>query len=535
MMLKSSNNNLNLNLSLLVFLAIIIIFYQYVGDGTRPGDKGDSLYVIYVIESFYQNLLEQKNFLDLNYMYPIKNNIFFSETMWGSAYLYSFFRFINLDIFTSYNLYFITISILNFFVSFYYIRKFNLSFFSSIIASFIFAFSLPVLSQDIRPHLNARFYTPPCFYYFYHFLSTKETKSLIISLIFLFFQFLASMYHGVFLSTLLISTYFIYFISKKKINYVNILYLQIFKKINFISILLIIFLLSLFIILFYFYFDISLKYQLFRGYPENHLLHPFAFLTSERAFPLDRFRILPTNYSLGEMEFYMGLFIFPIIFFFFKGKVLRKMSLFEKNIFQISLINVFIYLSIFGLSLYMIIYLFPGFSSIRAPSRSFLITLFPLSIFISQVFEKLKKKWKRGWIIIFFILIFEPVISSKSISQISLDKMKINQTIDNINYQHKSLTKKNLIVFKHNGNYVQNYHDDLYNILASLKLGNYTFNGYTSFTLNYAIPFASCKHFYEYISHLKEFHKKKNILINEIKNNQIKFVNFSENCKVFFK
>ena len=65
-------------INIVIFISIGVFFWQYTGVYIYPGDTGDTRFSTYLLEYFYHALTSQKlKFTSLNYLYPLKDNIFF--------------------------------------------------------------------------------------------------------------------------------------------------------------------------------------------------------------------------------------------------------------------------------------------------------------------------------------------------------------------------------------------------------------------------------------------------------------------------
>jgi hypothetical protein len=94
------------NLIALIIFSIFY-FYQYLVPNKYPGDNGDGKIIIVILENFYLASTEKNfSFTETNFFYPLKNSIFFSETLWGIAWIYAIFRHLNFEIFESFKLIF---------------------------------------------------------------------------------------------------------------------------------------------------------------------------------------------------------------------------------------------------------------------------------------------------------------------------------------------------------------------------------------------------------------------------------------------
>ena len=118
----NSKNFENFIFVFIFFLSTAFLLFRYTYD-SLPGDLGDTIFSIFLLESFHNSIINNNSFTDLPYQFPLKNNIYFSETMWGSAWIYSIFRFIGNNTIDSFKFYFITCSLLYYIVCYFFLRK----------------------------------------------------------------------------------------------------------------------------------------------------------------------------------------------------------------------------------------------------------------------------------------------------------------------------------------------------------------------------------------------------------------------------
>src|SRR4051812_39479388 len=85
-----------------------------------PGDYGDSRFINYVLEHGFKWLKGQDpDFWQANFMYPLQNNIAISDSMAGALPLYALFRFAGINVETSYQLWWLSTCLLNFWCCFF--------------------------------------------------------------------------------------------------------------------------------------------------------------------------------------------------------------------------------------------------------------------------------------------------------------------------------------------------------------------------------------------------------------------------------
>src|SRR5665213_3238316 len=103
------------------FTALGLIGYDL---SNIPGDLGDARFNMYILEHGYQFITHQvTNYWGAPFMYPFKEAIGYSDNLLGTMPIYSIFRFISFDRETSFQLWIITICILNFSTAFYVMNK----------------------------------------------------------------------------------------------------------------------------------------------------------------------------------------------------------------------------------------------------------------------------------------------------------------------------------------------------------------------------------------------------------------------------
>jgi hypothetical protein len=111
------------------------------------GDLGDSRFVNLLLEHAWK-FVSGSTFLKNNYwtapwnFFPAPNTLLMSEVMGGASWNYSLFRWIGYDPIASYQLWFITSSLINFFAAYTLARVAGFRFSGSIASAWLFAFGL---------------------------------------------------------------------------------------------------------------------------------------------------------------------------------------------------------------------------------------------------------------------------------------------------------------------------------------------------------------------------------------------------------
>lgn len=525
---------------LLLFNVFLISFllYQYTYSGTFPGDTGDTKVVLMMLENFYTSLLiENKSFVNFNILYPIKNTAFFSETMWGVAWIYSIFRYLGFNIYESFNFYFSIVIIINFIISFYVFYKLKLSIISCYCAAFIFSCSLPIIAQDVHFHLFFRAAIPLMILTTLYYFKTRKTIFLTSSLFMLIYQFFCSMYLGVF-SFILFAILFVIKTKPDRFKINNYLF-NIFKELKFYfrnqgkaELIFFWIILSFFFYYCFKYISVKFYYDFSRGLPDKGLLTFQSFFTTTRS-PLIPFVALPKGYPLTEQQAFIGLIPILIFILGLTFKIFKKTNSLNKDILLSSLVLLILFFSIGPINIYFLIYSFPGIDGIRAPSRVILVLLFPIALFIGITLDKLIiKKFKYITLLVLIFSWGEVYISKKSIKDI-----KVERTLDKNYFKTINTPKEeDIFVFKNVDNNGWNIPLDTSVALYAAKQNIKLMNGFTSFVPKGLGKFKTCDDIKSALNYLENY-REKDLTIKSVKGYwRIIPIGFKSSCKnIVFK
>ncbi len=92
--------------------------------------------------------------------YPLKDNLLMSDVLLSSSWNYSSFRWLGLDPATSYQLWFMTSSIVNFLAMFWLSKRLKLRFFGSVLAAWVFAYGMTRGASLVHPQLLPNYFVP---------------------------------------------------------------------------------------------------------------------------------------------------------------------------------------------------------------------------------------------------------------------------------------------------------------------------------------------------------------------------------------
>jgi len=533
----TNKNFFNLIFFFIYIIFFVIFFYQYLGPDKLPGDTGDGKIIIGVLENLYLAFNnEEFSYLKSTFLYPFKNSIFFSETLWGVGWLYLILRELGLDIFSSYKLLFFIVFILNYISCYYCCKKLDLSFKTALFASFLFTFSLPIVAQDSHFSLIFRACIPLCLTNLILYFKTKNSNYVFYFIIFFTIQIFCGIYTSIFLFIVSIVTVIVYTYHEntqiiKELNQEikKIYYDFNFKKKFFIIILsiLIIFYLSQYIL-------VMSVYEFTRGYPDKALINLFSFITTDRSIFWPN-RLIPKGYPVHEQQLYLGisvLIIFMVLIYRFNNlKVDQNLFLMSK----ISLFSILCFFSFFGLSIFFFIHLLPGFNGLRVPSRSILIILFPLSIFLAMGIDKILKQ-KNSYNFLFLSLVIFLLIETSFAKKVTSSIKNENLRTEKLSKYFLNSNKSDILVFKNDkeediGKFLVKEFDITF---LSSRYGIKTLNGWSSFIPQNYHPLNTCDKVKKNLDEISNIYEKKNIKYKKIDYKKLKFIGFSNDCKNIF-
>lgn len=178
-----------------------------------PGDLGDARFNNFILEHDYQYFTgKQAHYWDAPFMYPFKNVIAFSDNLLGSAPIYVAFRAVNFDRETSFQLWLLTLFMLNFCCCYYALFKWSGDNSLSATGAYIFAFSIMLVGNIYNAQTFPRFMVPLIFYWCWKYVQDKKIIYFSGISLGIVFQFYCGMYLGFLLLYSLILFLVAYFI-----------------------------------------------------------------------------------------------------------------------------------------------------------------------------------------------------------------------------------------------------------------------------------------------------------------------------------
>jgi hypothetical protein len=188
---------------LLVFLFGIWYFcFRILGYGLEyiPGDLGDSRFINYLLEHGYTWLSgNTDSFWTAHFMHPFQNSIALSDPMIGTQVFYAPWRAAGIGAETAYQLWWICICTLNFWVAYWSFNKVFRNKLLAALLAWVFAFSVFNLGQLNYMQMIIRFPVALAFYSAYRFTAQTSLKYFGIYCFAVVYQFYCVPYTGFYL------------------------------------------------------------------------------------------------------------------------------------------------------------------------------------------------------------------------------------------------------------------------------------------------------------------------------------------------
>jgi len=165
----------------ILLLGLALVHYRFVlGRGTQiPGGRIDTAFLHYVLEHEYQWLhggIVHQSFWDPAFSYPQRNSLAYSELLIGVLPFYAVWRALGFDPGGSYQLWFVSLSILNFLAMYGFLRKvMELRGLPSALGAYFFAFGSPRVNELQAEHAQLwfQFYVVLAVWFLIRFLQLR--------------------------------------------------------------------------------------------------------------------------------------------------------------------------------------------------------------------------------------------------------------------------------------------------------------------------------------------------------------------------
>lgn len=162
-----------------LFLGLTFTVSSFIGFdfSSFPGDLGDARFNNYLLEHCHKFFIgEHDSFWNAPFLYPEENIITYSDNLVGTAPLYSIFRLLNFSMISAFQLWIISLFILNYYCAYAFFRWLLKNRYSAVIGAFIFAFSIGLHSQISNVQTFPRLFVPLAIWCALLFIKNCEIK-----------------------------------------------------------------------------------------------------------------------------------------------------------------------------------------------------------------------------------------------------------------------------------------------------------------------------------------------------------------------
>lgn len=412
-----------------------------------PGDFGDARFNNYILEHDHNYFIGKVGkYWDASFMYPYSNVIALSDNLLGIAPLYSVFRLFGYDRETSYQLWLLTLFVLNFICCYWVLNRWSNNAALSATGAYIFAFSILLVGNIYNVQTFPRFIVPFVFYWTWKYLSQKQLKYFLFLLFGVVYQFYCGIYLGFFLSYTILFLFIAYIIIYRDVS----LFIQ-FKKIKTTSYHVLVILLAGILLapLMLPYIEISHKLgmrQFQDILPSIPTLRSYFFTSAAPIiwnFLSEHGKVLPIWWChflfIGALP-WLGILCIPAVML--SRKIGSERKRFIAFIAVGCLLSFLFSLNINGFTLYKFIFQLPGFASMRGVNRVINIEVMCFILIFVFVFNEFSKHNRIcKWLVFSFplLVIIDNAINPREImrynkqesqQQIEAIKEKLKQQYD---------------------------------------------------------------------------------------------------------
>lgn len=365
------------------------------------GDYIDSRFINILLEHGYQwSIGNTGDFWNAPYMYPNENVIALSDSMLGTMPFYGIWRLFGIDHETSYQLWWIVICALNYWVTYYVIKRWYNRRDLAMIFAWIFAFTIFNFGQFSYEQMIIRFPIPVVIYGAVRLIQEGKVKHFALLSFGIVYQFYAVMYTGFYLLYFTLLFMLIYMIVTKNYKFFK----PLFKKENLrYTILVAGSALVAMLWLFIPYIEISTKTS-FHPYDsiiqflptvKSYLFpHPSSYLWgfAHEAMKPD-VNAYWLHYTFAGILPLIGIISAPILWIYWKVRSVKPDKLQLAVTITIFVICIFFVRTSDGKSLYFLFYHLPGIGSLRVLNRFMHVGLFFFLLGFILLIKRIPAKW----------------------------------------------------------------------------------------------------------------------------------------------
>jgi hypothetical protein len=496
---------------------------------TMPGDTGDNRFNLLMLEHAFQVINGNASLFNPTFFFPFKFVGGFSDLFVGSLPAYAIPRFLGFGMFISMQFWVVVGLLLNYVTCYFVTRRLKLAYLPAMVASLIFTFGLPTLSQQGHLQLLWRFGIPLSTYYLIQILEKITFYRCILLVGFISHTFLCNVYSGSFnLIWLSVLAFFIK-ISKKetlKFDFVP-------TKKNPLLLLFSLTCVTLFLYTYWFYWIAQKTFNIQRPLSEMLYFSPrptswYSSYTSLIWAPISR--LIPQNDGYWENQLFIGIGSTALLLFFLKRLFAGEATVLEKLLSK-STITLVIAVTVSGhLSLFMITHFIPGLSAMRVPGRIILVLLFPIGILVAAGLSAIPQQQFRR--VLLLILLASDLVFTNSYQSTITEWVERPQLLISRNLEAMNEYPRAVPIFLPKEGEAWSSKNVLDGMFAASLLGKPTLNGYSGFTPIWSPTPANCEGVYNWLNVNRASLTMKNQVNNDLFEKQILSMNESSFCLI---
>jgi len=475
-------------------LGLYFITFSVVGFDFAffPGDFIDGRFNNYILEHAHLFFTGQiSEFWNAPFMFPEKDVITYSDNLLGTAPFYSVFRLLGFDRETSFQAWYILITILNYSAAYFLLNYIFRNKYAAVSGAMIFAFSLALHSQMAHAQTYTRFPMLLTLLFALLFEKDFQIKWFFLTVLAVVYQMYCGIYLGfllMFPAGILMLSIFItnWTITKEKIK--NRKWL-----LQMLIVLLVNVLLLLPLMLPYFKRALSIGF-----YDYNNIVHsipsPLSYFSSwVGSLFWDGLRETTISYpafwdhlifagALGTIGILFFLFIQPIIFFKKQINIQKNENKYLKLLWIAAIFTFLFFLRFNQISMYRVLFTLPGYGSMRALQRIINFELIFFAIGLAYLVKSITQK-KSLTSLTIFLLIAVLIIADNYVKPDFThhrNKLESQNRINVLIEKMKCLPKGSIVSYEPDSllSSPMDYHLDA--MMAAQFLGLKTLNGYSA-------------------------------------------------------
>ncbi|MCO4813715.1 MAG: hypothetical protein KC454_03320 [Flavobacteriales bacterium] len=484
------------NIAAFLIGVIVVLWFTLNITGVNleyfPGDEGDARFNTYILEHGHQFLSGNQDALwEAPFMYPEASVISYSDNLIGSAPVYSFFRMLNFDRETSFQLWFIAMFLLSYVCCYLFLKAQIKHVYAAVLGALIFSISMALQSQMTHAQVFPTFPIPLAFWMLSLFFERLRPLFLFLAVLFLVYQFYCGIYLGFFLS-IPFSIYLVLGLYKHR----SVLAIKI-KSIKWIGTVFLGLMVNIFLLML-----LMLPYvarsktvgsqnydSVFQSIPTIR-----SFFYSQDGTWLWSFLKTTGNGIPAQWDhqiFVGGLPVIAALLLFFVWILSKYSKPNFKGFYQNSdlnrllftgLITILIFVRIGEYSLYQLLWKLPGFTSLRSITRVVNVELLFFSVALTIVVAALFNKFQKQSFLLFLALVAMVIMDNGHYAHKTYRTEKLSSQIrvQSLSNKLKSLVPNSVISYEPEMDDFPAYVYQIDAMLATQSMGLKTINAYTA-------------------------------------------------------